>query len=171
MLAARFPFAAARPLCRTFQIPTTGSKVLPVYPPIEQRARDVIKQISEAKLAQLDPQGIRRKMLSKAEKDCVKAGDIVRVMYDTAKCNYGTIYGYVLSVDRGKIVEDSSLLLRNHIGKTSVETRVPVFSPLLARIDILRRGDPKRRRNKHYYIRNTRLDVGDLESSMRRRNR
>ena len=55
------------------------------------------------------------------------------------------------------------------MAKTMVEMRIPIFSPLIERIDVLRKSDGKRKRNKHYYIRNTRLDVGDLEAGLKKR--
>lgn len=93
----------------------------------------------------------------------------MRVVYDSKKCSNDNFVGYVISVDRKKYDQDASLLLRNQIAKTYVELRVPVFSPLVERIDLLRKNNGKRKRNKHYYIRGTKLDVPDLEAGMRKK--
>lgn len=116
----------------------------------------------------LDPNGWRRKIISKS-KNSLNAGDVVRVVYDAEKCSYDNFVGYVLSVDRKRLIQDASVLLRNQIAKTSVEVRVPIFSPLVERIDVLRKSDSRRKRNKHYYIRGTKLDVGDLEAGLRKK--
>ncbi|AET37856.1 mitochondrial 54S ribosomal protein bL19m Ecym_2103 [Eremothecium cymbalariae DBVPG len=158
-----------RVLARNYQIKSTTRKVLPVYPVLESKSSDIIKQLSLKDLSTLDPQATRRKLIDRHDKDCIKAGDVVRVVYDASKCNRSTVVGYVLSVDRKQLIQDCSLLLRNHINKTAVEMRIPVFSPLIDRIDLIRRADGKRRRNKHYYIRNTRLDVGDLDAGLKKR--
>lgn len=157
---------------RAYQLPSSSSKVISIYPVLEQKEKraNILKKLSQEQLdSKLDANNERRKLLAKGHKDCLKAGDIIRVVYDQSKCNYDTFVGYVLSVDRKELIEDASVLLRNQVAKTMVEMRIPIFSPLIERIDVLRKSDGKRKRNKHYYIRNTRLDVGDLEAGLKKR--
>lgn len=166
---------------RGYQVPTTAKKIIPVYPPAEvTKDRKTILQTLSVKDVneKLDTSEWRRKLLGKTTSctstTTVQSGDIVRVLYDKSKCDNDAFIGYVLSVDKKELVQDASLLLRNQISKTFVELRVPIFSPLVERIDILKKGNSnlnskKRQRNKHYYIRGTRLDVSDLESMLRKR--
>lgn len=155
---------------RGYQVPSSVRKVIPVYPSVQQTQRqNLVPILSQKSLKKLDPQGWKRSLVAKFGKDRLRAGDIVRVVYDKNKCSYDDFVGYVLSVSRKDLVQDSSLLLRNQLAKTAVEMRVPVFSPLVERIDLLRKSDGKRHRNRHYYIRDTKLDVGDLEAGLRKK--
>lgn len=172
MLKKIVPVVNLRIFSRNFQIPSTTRKVIPVYPPVENTHRPKLLQtLSQEDIdKKLDPNGWRRKLIAKSTKDSIRAGDVVRVVYDSKKCAYDNFVGYVLAVNRKELTQDGSLLLRNQIAKTSVEALIPVFSPLIERIDLLRRADGRRKRNRHYYIRNTKLDVGDLEAGLRKRN-
>ncbi|CAI1878281.1 hypothetical protein SEUBUCD646_0C01200 [Saccharomyces eubayanus] len=155
---------------RTYIVPTTTRKTIPVYPPVELiGSAQIMTRVAQSEIETLDPGASRRKLISKKNKDRLKAGDVVRVVYDSSKCSYDPFVGYILSIDRKQLVQDASLLLRNQIAKTAVEIRVPLFSPLIERIDLLRPHTSNRQRNKHYYIRGTKLDVGDLEASLRRK--
>ncbi|EDO18784.1 hypothetical protein Kpol_1028p59 [Vanderwaltozyma polyspora DSM 70294] len=169
---------------RLYQIPVKpGKKIIPVYPAAEPNIERklVCERLSQQDIEdKLDVTKWRRRMLGRyppAPNEVslkIKSGDIVRVVYDSNKSDNDSFVGYVLGVDRKRLIQDSSLLLRNQISKTFVELRVPMFSPLIERIDILKRTDDvpnkrKRRRNKHYYIRGTKLDVGDLEAMLRKR--
>ncbi|SCU78088.1 LANO_0A02058g1_1 [Lachancea nothofagi CBS 11611] len=161
----------AKIFARSYQVGSTTRKTIPVYPAIEKECKsNLLKQLSEKDLNDsLDPQKWRRELISTHNKDRLRAGDVVRVAYNSQKCKYDNLMGYVLSVDRKVLTQDASILLRNQYAKTFVEVRVPIFSPLIDRIDLIRRADGRRQRGKHYYIRNTKLDVGDLEAGMRKR--
>ncbi|CAL9727942.1 large ribosomal subunit protein bL19m [Monosporozyma unispora] len=158
---------------RLYQVPTSSKKIIPIYPPIQPtslKPTTILQKISVTELdSQLDSTGWRRNLLKKNDPQRIESGDIVRVIYDQSKCSYDPFIGYVLSLDRKEIVQDASILLRNQITKTVVEMRIPIFSPLVEKIDILKKNDGKRRRNKHYYIRGTRLDVGNLDAKLRKR--
>lgn len=171
MFSKRLLVARSITNVRCYKIPTTCRKIIPVYPAVESKPDPlIINRLSELDLFKLDPHGTRRNLISKHNEERIKAGDIVRIIYDRSKSDYDDFIGYVLSVDRKKLVQDASLLLRNFVNKTAVEMRIPLFSPLIERIDLIRRADSKRRRNKHYYIRGTRLDVSDLDAGMRKKN-
>lgn len=171
MLRNFVPGLGSRTFLRSYQIASTTRKVIPVYPTVEEtKKRNLVETLAKQDLdAKLDPTGWRRKLVGKSAKESLSAGDVVRVVYDSKKCSYDNFVGYVLAVNRKNLVQDATLLLRNQISRTAVEALIPVFSPLIERIDVLRRADGRRKRNKHYYIRNTRLDVGDLEASLRKK--
>lgn len=155
---------------RTYQLPTTTRKVIPVYPTVENRQKsNLLKTLAGLELQRLDSQGWKRQLVAKRGHQSLSAGDVVRVVYDQSKCSHDNFVGYVLSVSRKELTQDSSILLRNQVSKTPVEMRVPVFSPLVQRIDLLKKTDGRRQRNRHYYIRDTKLDVGDLEAGLRKR--
>lgn len=123
---------------RSYMVPATKRKTIPVYPPVQRIASSqIMKQVALSEIESLDPGAVKRKLISKKNKDRLKAGDVVRVVYDSSKCSYDTFVGYILSIDRKQLVQDASLLLRNQIAKTAVEIRVPLFSPLIERIDLL----------------------------------
>lgn len=160
---------------RNYQLKTTTHKIIDVYPPREpvtmktQRYRQFVQKDVE----RLDPSHWRRDLLSaKTPQTVVRTGDIVRVVYHKRpNMKMDDLYGYVLGINKKQhgTLLGSSLLLRNHFAKTAVEVRVPVFSPLIERIDIIKRPERRRRRNKHYYIRDQKTDVGNIEGDVKRR--
>ena len=160
---------------RFYQISTHQKKIIPVYPPVDKtppiKNATLLQKLSDIDLHEnLDTDGWRANLISKKDsKNCIKAGDIIRVVYNKEKCSYDNFVGYILSVDRKERIQDASVLLRNQISKVMVEVRIPLFSPLVERIDILKKADGSRKRNKHYYIRGTKLDVGNLESKLRKK--
>lgn len=159
---------------RCYQVPTGTRKVLPIYPPVDPtpsvKNATLLKNLSSIDLKEkLDKDGWRFKLIDKHNKDCIKVGDVIRVIYNKEKCSYDNFVGYILSVDRKEQVQDASVLLRNQVSKVMVEVRVPLFSPLVERVDMLKKADGSRKRNKHYYIRGTKLDVGNLESKLRKK--
>lgn len=147
-------------------------KVLAVYPPIEPlmaQKGTILKQAAMNDLNdKLDPTGEKKLLVDKRNPKRLRTGDIVRVVYDRKKCKFEDVFGYILSIDRKQHVQDASLLLRNKIAKTAFEVRVPIFSPLVKRIDLIQKTDGQRGRNKHYYIRDTRLDVAALDKKVKR---
>lgn len=167
------------PMClgarRFYQVPATRTrKIIPIYPPVDTtpivKNATLLENISKVELKEtLDPDGWRFNLIDKHNIERIKAGDILRIVYNKDKCSYDNFVGYILSVDRKERVQDASVLLRNQITKVMVEVRVPIFSPLIQRIDILKKSDGSRKRNKHYYIRGTKLDVGNLESKLRKK--
>lgn len=154
-----------------YHVPSqTKGKTIPIYPPLSPpslgKPRSMIQQLATKELNRLDPQLWRRGLLKK-DPTGLQSGDIIRIKY---KGKDNNIIGYIISVDRGgQSVLDSSVLVRNQVNKTVVEMRVPIFSPVIDGIDILKKSDGSRERNKHYYIRGTKLDVGNLESKLRKR--
>lgn len=138
-------------------------KPINVYSPLTYEKKNVLKIYQTREIEKLDPEGWRHKLIAEDNSERVRTGDIVRVMYTTR--TIPTFIGQVIAKKQTGLA--ASLVLRNQINKVGVELNVKLFSPLISRIDIIRRPRKYRARNKQYYIRGTKLDVGDLESSLR----
>lgn len=117
--------------------------------------------------AKLDPEGWRRKLITANSETRLLPGDVVRIVYTTRQIPQ--FLGQIIGINKGGV--DASLLLRNNITKIGVEMRVKIFSPLIQRIDVVKKPFKRRLRNKHYYIRGNRLDVGDLEADLKKARR
>lgn len=118
--------------------------------------------------AKLDPTFWRRDLIQPSERNnntVLRAGDIVRVMYNTRSVPSFT--GQIVKISKKGL--DANFLLRNLVSKVGVEMQVKLFNPLISRIDVVRRPAEYKKRNRQYYIRGNRLDVGDLEASLRKR--
>lgn len=111
----------------------------------------------------LDPSGQRRALIRKDSPNCLRAGDIVKVTYTDRY----SVMGQIIAITRSNT--DSNILLRNKIARVGCEVRVPVFSPRIKNIEVIQKPARYLARSKHYYIRNTRLDVGDLEANLRKK--
>lgn len=111
----------------------------------------------------LDPSGQRRALINKDSKNCLRAGDIIKVTYTDRT----SVLGQIIAIKRSNT--DSNILLRNKITKLGCEVRIPVFSPKIKNIEVIQKPARYLARAKQYYIRNTRLDVGDLEANIRRK--
>jgi len=124
-----------------------------------------MKHYNEKLLKELDPEGWRRELIySKTHKTRLLSGDVIRIVYTTRQIPQ--FMGQIIGINR--CGADSSVLLRNNITKIGVEMRVKIFSPLIQRIDIVKRPLKRNHRSKQYYIRGTRLDVGDLEADLKK---
>lgn len=133
-----------------------------VYEPLPKlrQGKDLMLFVKEAQYNKFDPSGVKRKILDKSNPEKLRSGDVVRIVYK----EQSPAVGAVIAINKSGL--GTTLLLRNMITGVGVEIHVPVFSPMVERIDIVRRPAKYKGRTKHYYIRNTRLDVGDLESSI-----
>lgn len=153
----------------TFIIPTKGRKTIPVYEPLATAHKDrkLMELIEESLYAKYDPSGWRRELISKENKEGLRSGDIIRVNYQNDPNNALGFVGYILAIDRNG--PDSTILLRNKITKVGVELRVSLFNPIIERIDIIRKPHKYNGRLRHYYIRDTKLDVGDLETLIKKK--
>lgn len=137
-----------------------GQKML-VYEPLPKlrNGQSLMEYVKEAQYEKFDKSGAKRKALSLANKERIRADDIVTVVYKNQK----PVTGQVLMVKRSGL--NSTILLRNKITGLGVEMNIPVFHPNIIRLDIVRRPIAYKPRNRHYYIRNSRLDVGEIGAS------
>lgn len=144
-----------------YHVPTKSTRVLNVYQPLvtekKKLAMDVFR---EKQVAKLDPTGWRSTLLK-----AVRSGDVVRVMYSSRAIP--PFVGQVIAISKSHT--DTNFTLRNQVSKVGVEMKVKLYSPLVSRIDVVRKPHAYKKRNRQYYIRGNRLDVGDLEASLRKR--
>lgn len=149
---------------RTF-IPFKNGSVPTVYEPLPPK-RDgelALSFLHKELYAKLDPTGKRRALIAKDSSSRLRSGDVIRVTYT----DRSTVLGQVIAIKRS--FTDSNILLRNKITKLGCEVRIPVFNPKIKNIELISQPKKYLSRAKHYYIRNTRLDVGDLEATLRKK--
>lgn len=112
--------------------------------------------VKENQYIKFDKNGAKRKHLDLSNPERIRAEDIVTVVYKNQK----PITGQVIMLKRKGI--SSNILLRNKITGLGVEMIIPIFHPNILRLDVIRRPIKYKPRNRHYYIRNSRLDVGEI---------
>lgn len=122
--------------------------------PAKRNGQCLMDYIREAEYRKLDKSGAKRKLLD--GKDRLRADDIITVIYRDQK----PVKGQVLAVKRSGI--SSNVLIRNKIDNIGIDMNIPVFHPNINRIDIVRRPHKYRPRSKHYYIKESRLDVQEV---------
>lgn len=146
-------------LVRAFSCARTAlAKKMVVYAPLPnlRNGQNLMEHIKQSQYAKFDKSGAKQAALSLHNKERIRADDIVTVVYKNQK----PVTGQVLMVKRAGL--NSTILLRNKITGLGVEMNIPVFHPNIIRLDIVRRPANYKPRNRHYYIRNSRLDVGEL---------
>lgn len=73
------------------------------------------------------------------------------------------VVGQVIGVKRGHMNVGTNIHIRNKLTKVGVEMRVPLYNPTIRNIEIVSKPEEYLSRRKHYYIRNSKHDVGDLD--------
>lgn len=129
--------------------------------PLRRNGENAVKYLHKQLLKKFDPYGKRSELVH--PETGVRAGDILKVTY----LDRSTVFGRVLGVKRGQNNLGTNILLRNRITKLGCEIRVPVFNPKIANIEVLERPATYLPRNKHFYVRNSKNDVGDIEAMVR----
>ncbi|VEU23118.1 DEKNAAC104145 [Brettanomyces naardenensis] len=129
-----------------------------VYAPLAAKrdGKPLMEYIREAQYGKLDKNGQKRKQFDLSNPERLRADDIVTIVYKDQK----PITGQILVVKRQGIASD--ILIRNKVGGVGIDMHIPVFHPNILRVDVVRRPVNYRPRNRHYYIKNSRLDVGDV---------
>lgn len=89
----------------------------------------------------------------------MRSGDVIKVTY----LDRSSVLGQVLAVKRSVNSVGTNILIRNKINKLGVEVRIPLFNPNIKNIEVLHKPKKYLPRRKHFYIRNTKYDVGDVE--------
>ncbi|CEP22789.1 IMG1 [Cyberlindnera jadinii] len=147
---------------RGYHVPSKSTRVIKVYEPLlkEKKKTNAMEKFYETQRARLDPTGWRSSLLKS-----VRPGDVVRVMYTSRAIP--PFVGQVIAMSKKQL--DTNITLRNQVSKVGVEVKVKLYSPLVSRIDVIRKPHAYKKRNRQYYIRGNRLDVGDLEASLRKR--
>lgn len=133
-----------------------------VFKPLEKKrgGQSAAEYLHQQLLKKYDPTGKRTALVSGPQK--IRSGDTIKVTY----LDRSTVLGRVLGIKRGVNNVGSNILIRNKISKVGCEMRVPLFNPEIKNIEV-ERPENYMPRNKQYYIRNTKFDVGDLENELR----
>ena len=95
----------------------------------------------------------------------LRAGDAIRVTY----LDRTNVVGQVIAIKRSVNSVGTNILIRNKINKTGCEVRIPLFNPNIRNIEVINKPKKYLPRRKHFYIRNTKYDVGDVEASLKKR--
>lgn len=145
--------------CRGVSLTSSGA----VFEPLPQRrnGESAVKFLHKQLLKKFDPLGKRSELVHPNTGVC--AGDIIKVTYN----DRSTVFGRVLGVKRGQNNLGTNILIRNRVTRLGCEIRVPVFNPVIANIEILEKPSTYLSRNKHFYVRNSKNDVGDIEAMIR----
>lgn len=104
--------------------------------------------LTALQLAVLDPTGTRQKLISRANKDALRPGDIVQVR---RKNGLQPFSGVLMNIRRRGV--DSGILLRNTLTRVGVEMWFKLYSPTIEGIDIVQRKEKRSARAKLYYMR------------------
>lgn len=104
-----------------------------------------MQQIKEEEMQRLDPSGSRRALLDRTSPSCLTPGSIVVVKKQAclSKPAVHTFIGTLLEIRRKGVA--SSITLRNIVHRQAVELSIPVFSPLVKGIDVVRKVNRFRR--------------------------
>ena len=104
-----------------------------------------MQRIKEEEMNRLDPSGSRRALLDRGSPACLTPGSIVIVKRQQclSKPNVGTFIGTLLEIRRKGVA--SSITLRNVVHRQAVELSIPVFSPLVKGIEVVRKVNRFRR--------------------------
>lgn len=150
----------------TYIVPTKQRNLLKVYEPLptahtRTQSKNLMNSIQNELLNKYDRSGWRSQLLDKSNKDKVmRSGDVVRVSFKDGLKN-PSFTGAVMAIDRNGA--DSTVLLRSKVTGVGVERRFSLYNPFIERVDIVRRPEKYTGRNRIYYIRNTKLDVGEYD--------
>jgi large subunit ribosomal protein L19 len=152
----RRPYIGLAPFS-TFQPKFTESSIIVPekqfpLPPGPITNGNMIEKVTMEEIERLDPTGEKRALVLRKSKTRIKPGDVVLVESYTSRTKGTTtrFMGICIALYRKGI--DTSILLRNIIERVGVEMRFPVYSPMVKRIEILRRGEGYRRA-KLFYLR------------------
>lgn len=144
-----------------------GNKIIKVYEPLPplRDGEPLMKTILQSQNTRLDPKGLKTQLLDSSNPKRLRAGDVIRINY--RNFSRAPLNGTVIAITRAGLT--SSILIRNKVNRIGVEHRIPLFNPIIERIDILSRPAVYKRRAKHYYIRNNRLDVKEVTNSTKKK--
>jgi len=154
---------------RTYIVPSRKINVVPVYeqtPRLIPRGSNPLDVQTQKMFARYDPDGSKRKMFSKKNPMCPRAGDVLRVV----KKDKSTFVGMLLALNRNQLA--TTILLRTKIGSIGVENRFQIYNPDIARIELLKVPTMRWPKEKYYFVRGTKNhDAGDLDGFVRRQRR
>ncbi|EGV64870.1 hypothetical protein CANTEDRAFT_120975 [Yamadazyma tenuis ATCC 10573] len=153
---------------RTF-IPTVkaSSQTPTVFEPLpsKRNGQSVMKYLHEKLTKKYDPTGKRTALVD--QQKGLRSGDIIKVTY----LDRTSVVGQIIAIKRSVRNVGTNILLRNKINKLGVEVRIPLYNPKIRNIEVLYKPKKYMPRRKHFYIRNTKYDVGDVEAFLSREKR
>ncbi|GAM84019.1 hypothetical protein ANO11243_020100 [Dothideomycetidae sp. 11243] len=132
-------------------------------PHIKKTCPDPVAAVTASQLAVLDPKGQRTRLFSQENPERVNPGDVILVRQAGG---LDPISGVVLAIRR-KTPVDAAVLLRNALTRVAVEVWVKIYSPNVTGIEVVQRKEKRARRNKLYYYRSAKHDMGSLEGMVR----
>lgn len=133
--------------------------------PKKRNGENALSFLNKELLSRYDPTGKRRALVD--SKTGLRAGDIIKVTY----LDRTDVVGRVIGIKRGENNVGTNILIRNKINRIGCEVRIPVFSPKLRNIEVVHKPETYLPRAKQYYIRNTKLDVDDVEAFIKRQHK
>ncbi|KAI5956414.1 BUD23 [Candida jiufengensis] len=135
-----------------------------VYEPLPPRrnGESAMKYIHKQLLEKHDPTGKRRELINYSKG--LRAGDIIKVTY----LDRSDVTGRIIAIKRGQLNLGSNILLRTKLNRVGSEIRIPVYNPNIRNIEVLYKPKEYMPRAAHYYIRESRRDVDDVEAFVRR---
>ena len=136
-----------------------------VYEPLPPRrnGENALTFLHKQLLKKYDPAGKRSALVD--QKTGLRAGDAIRVTY----LDRTNVVGQGIAIKRSVNSVGTNILIRNKINKTGCEVRIPLFNPNIRNIEVINKPKKYLPRRKHFYIRNTKYDVGDVEASLKKR--
>lgn len=156
---------------RTLLGPGTNRGAIKVHPLLPgPPAKDPLPSLAQRLKDRYDPSGDKAALVSRSNPGRLKPGMVVSVMTYTnypAESPVSTFSGYVMGISRSGGVE-TSVRLRNQVSRIGVEMRVPLFSPTVKEVRVVKAEPPKRiRRAKLYYMRQPKHDKGSVSNIVR----
>lgn len=109
-----------------------------------------------------DPVGKRAALVD--QKTGLRSGDSIRVTY----MDRTSVVGQVIAIKRSVNSVGTNILIRNRVHRVGCEVRIPLFNPNIRNIEVLNKPKKYLPRRKHFYIRNSKYDVGDVEASVKK---
>jgi large subunit ribosomal protein L19 len=116
-----------------------------------------VSELHAAQIKKMDPSGARTALFAK-EKTAVRVGDVLLV---THRRGGEPFAGVLLAIRRRGI--ETSILLRNHLGKVPVEMWYKIYNKNVASIDVIKKRAKRARRAKLTYMRKPKHDMGSLQ--------
>ncbi|ODV87094.1 hypothetical protein CANARDRAFT_15595 [[Candida] arabinofermentans NRRL YB-2248] len=130
-------------------------KKMIVYEPLPKLrdGKPLMSYIKQAQITKFDPKNTKQILIDQSNPERLRADDIITIYYKNQK----PVTGQLIMIKKSGI--NSMLLVRNKINGLGVEIHVPLFHPDVLRVDVVKKPSKYRPRNRHYYIRNSRLDI------------
>lgn len=135
-----------------------------VYLPLPKKraGENAVSFIHKQLLKKYDPTGKRTALVDRQKG--LRAGDIIKVTY----LDRTDVVGQVIAIKRGQNNVGTNILIRNKINRLGCEVRIPLYNPNIRNIELVHQPKKYLPRNKHFYIRNSKFDVGDVEALLRK---